>query len=57
MRSKIIGTLALAAGMLLAATGSMGPPNPSLSGLRAAGFISNCPVVALIKDKKGGDEE
>jgi len=57
MRSKIIGTLALAAGMLLAATGSMGPPNPSLSGLRAAGFISNCPVVGLIEDKKGGDEE
>ena len=28
-------------------SGGTGPRNPSLEGLRAAGFISNCPVVAL----------
>jgi hypothetical protein len=35
-------------GVLVSATFSAGPPNPSLEGLRAAGFISNCPVVALL---------
>jgi len=44
-------------GLLVSAPFSMGPPNESLEGLRAAGFISNCPVVALIKDKKGGSQE
>ena len=37
---------ALVEGGILA-SGGTGPPNPSLGGLRAAGFISNCPVVAL----------
>jgi hypothetical protein len=35
-------------GVLKSASFSTGPPNPSLEGLRAAGFISNCPVVALL---------
>ena len=35
-------------GVLVSASFSAGPPNPSLEGVRAAGFISNCPVVALL---------
>ena len=35
-------------GVLVSASFSAGPPNASLEGLRAAGFISNCPVVALL---------
>ncbi len=35
-----------AKGNIVSASFSSGPPNPSLNGLRAAGFISNCPVVA-----------
>ncbi|MCA1709809.1 MAG: hypothetical protein LC808_43630, partial [Actinobacteria bacterium] len=30
-------------------SGGNGPANPSLEGLRAGGFISNCPVVAIFK--------
>ena len=31
----------------LLVSGGAGPPNPDLGGLRAAGFIVNCPVMAL----------
>ena len=37
-----------AKGNIVSASFSAGPPNPSLNGLRAAGFISNCPVVAQL---------
>jgi hypothetical protein len=37
-----------AEGVLESASFSAGPPNPSLEGVHAAGFISNCPVVALL---------
>lgn len=37
-----------AKGNIVSASFSAGPPNPSLKGLRAAGFISNCPVVAQL---------
>jgi hypothetical protein len=32
-------------GMIL--SGGLGPMNPDLGGLRAAGFIVNCPVMAM----------
>ncbi len=28
-------------------SGGMGPPNPRIGGLRAADFITNCPVVGM----------
>lgn len=36
-------------GTIVSADSSTGPPNESLEGLQAGGFISNCPVAALLR--------
>jgi len=36
---------ALSHGLIISA--GAGPANPSLGGLRAGGFISNCPIIAV----------